>query len=151
MQLYAENILDHYRNPHHAGVLKKPTIRVVEHNPLCGDVIQLDLQLSSRGAITDIAFHGSGCAISQASMSLLADELAGSAMAGISRWTPQRIVAMLGIPISPARMKCALLSAGAATQALKKFQENFHASKKETGRASIIRKKNTPRTARKAH
>ena len=75
--LYREQILEHHRTPHNFGQLAEPTISVDGRNPSCGDLITMQLQLDAEGLITDVAFSGRGCAISQASASLLTDELRG--------------------------------------------------------------------------
>ena len=118
MDLYSEVILDHYRSPHHHKVLKKPTIRVTEHNPLCGDTIQLDLQVNE-GVVNDVGFFGVGCAISQASASMLMDHIIGKKLNSLKKISSKDIFSMLEVAISPARTKCALLSLAALQTALK--------------------------------
>ncbi len=124
MDLYAENILDHYKQPHHAGHLKKPSVQVKEHNPLCGDVIALDLSVDTSGKIRDVGFVGNGCAISQAAMSLLSDEVLGRSAAAAAKITAEKVVELLGVQISPARMKCALLGFTALQKAIRMHKEN---------------------------
>ncbi|MDO8499269.1 MAG: iron-sulfur cluster assembly scaffold protein [bacterium] len=119
MDLYSETILDHYQNPHHGGSLPNPTVTVVELNPLCGDSIQLDLRVKN-GAVEDIGFTSSGCAISQAAMSLLSDEIIGKKISALAKLKPQKIYDLLQVPISPGRVKCALLGLVALQQAIKK-------------------------------
>jgi nitrogen fixation NifU-like protein len=108
-QLYREYILDHYRNPRNFGRLEKPDISHEEDNPLCGDVIGLDFKLED-GRIADVRFHGRGCAISQASASLLTERLKGMSLDEAKRIGREDVLGELGIEISPARLKCALLS-----------------------------------------
>ncbi|MBO0709000.1 MAG: SUF system NifU family Fe-S cluster assembly protein [Candidatus Dormibacteraeota bacterium] len=107
-QFYREFILDHFRNPRNYGRLEGADISHEEHNPLCGDVVGMDFKVQD-GAIADVRFHGRGCAISQASASLLTERLKGLSLdqaRGISR---DDVLEELGIQISPARLKCALL------------------------------------------
>ena len=124
MDLYAENILDHYRSPHNAGQIKNPSVQIREHNPLCGDVITLELSLDSKGIIRDIGFVGNGCAISQAAMSLLSDEVKRKGKTAIKKMSPQKVTELLGVEISPARMKCALLGFTALQKAIRMDKES---------------------------
>lgn len=107
---YRENILDHYRHPRNAGKLEQPTHSHEEHNPLCGDVIRLDLHVNEDNIIDQVAFTGKGCAISQASASMLTDMIKGKTLAEARQINKDDILEALGIEIGPVRMKCALLS-----------------------------------------
>lgn len=106
--LYREVILDHYRNPRNAGTIENPDISYEDTNPLCGDRIRIDLKVAG-GKVTEIKFHGRGCAISQASTSMLTEMIQGQELEEIRSLTAQDLLDELGIPISPARVKCALL------------------------------------------
>ncbi len=117
MDLYSEKILEHYREPHHKGTLSKPTVRIVEYNPLCGDVVQLDVDIKN-DRIHDIKFSGSGCAISQAAISLLLDASIGKSKKAVSSLKPSDVFSLLEVPISKAREKCALLGLTALQKAL---------------------------------
>ena len=108
--LYRDEILEHYREPHNFGTLDAPDASYEGHNPLCGDRITMMLIVDDAGAVADVAFSGRGCAISQASASLLTDEIKGLPVADVEAMTNQDILDLLGIEISPARLKCALLS-----------------------------------------
>jgi nitrogen fixation NifU-like protein len=108
-QFYREYILDHYKNPRNFGRLEGATISHEEDNPLCGDVVGIDL-LVKDGEIADVRFHGRGCAISQASASLLTERIKGMPLAEARRIGKEDVLEELGIQISPARIKCALLS-----------------------------------------
>ena len=108
--LYRDEILEHYRNPHNFGTLDEPTLVKEGSNPLCGDRITLMLELNDDGTIKDVAFTGRGCAISQASASMLTDEIRGKSLAEVATTGRQDVLDNLGIEISPARMKCAMLS-----------------------------------------
>ena len=108
-QFYREYILDHYKNPRNYGRLEHPDITHEEDNPLCGDVIGMDFRVKD-GVIDDIMFHGRGCAISQASASLLTERLKGMSLENAKKIDKNDVLGELGIDISPARIKCALLS-----------------------------------------
>jgi nitrogen fixation protein NifU and related proteins len=108
--LYRDEILEHYRNPHNFGVLESPTTAKEGANPLCGDRITLMLGINEEGTIEEVAFTGRGCAISQASASMLTDEIKGKTLDEIAHLGRQDVLDNLGIEISPARMKCAMLS-----------------------------------------
>ncbi len=107
-QFYREYILDHYKNPRNYGRLDHPDITHEEDNPLCGDVVGMDFRITD-GVIEDIRFHGRGCAISQASASLLTERLRGIALDEAKKIDKNDVLGELGIQISPARIKCALL------------------------------------------
>jgi nitrogen fixation NifU-like protein len=108
-QMYREYILDHYKNPRNFGRLDNPDISHEENNPLCGDVVGMDIKTSD-GLIEDVRFHGRGCAISQASASLLTERLKGMSLEEARKIDKADVLEELGIEISPARLKCALLS-----------------------------------------
>ena len=108
MDLYAENILDHFQNPRHHGSLDQTTISLDDVNPLCGDKLKLDL-LVENNHIKDISFDGSGCAISQAAMSMLTEEVLHKSLLDAKNFSKDEFYNLLGVAISPARVKCALL------------------------------------------
>jgi nitrogen fixation protein NifU and related proteins len=107
--LYRDYILEHYRRPHNFGVLESPTASFEGSNPLCGDRITMQLTVSD-GLVTDVGFTGRGCAISQASASLLTDEIKGKPVEEVAGFAATDLLELLGIEISPARLKCAMLS-----------------------------------------
>ncbi len=107
-QFYREFILDHFRNPRNYGRLEGADISHEEHNPLCGDVVGMDFKVDD-GTIADVRFHGRGCAISQASASLLTERLKGLSLEEARGLSRDDVLEELGIQISPARLKCALL------------------------------------------
>ena len=104
-----ENILDHYRNPRNYGELLDADIRVKDSNPLCGDVVEMHIKVRD-GVVEDIKFRGKGCAISQASASMLTERVRGMRLEDVKNIDRQQILDMLGIELSPVRLKCALLS-----------------------------------------
>ncbi len=116
-ELYRDFILDHYRNPRNAGVLEHPDASFEDLNPLCGDKIRMDLRIKD-GVVEDVKFKGRGCAISQASTSLLTEEIKGKKVSDIDRIGKDDVLANLGINISAARLKCALLGLKVLKQAL---------------------------------
>ena len=115
--VYKEEILDHYKHPRNFGELEDATIRVDANNPLCGDRLHMDLKVED-GVVQDVAFTGRGCAISQASASMLTEEMVGKPLEELAKMTRQDILDNLGIEVSYARMKCALLSLGLLRLAL---------------------------------
>jgi nitrogen fixation NifU-like protein len=115
--LYRDYILEHYRHPHNFGVLDAPTAKYEGANPLCGDRITMMLDVQD-GVVRDVAFTGRGCAISQASASLLTDEIRGKKVEEVGRMTPDDVLDLIGVEISPARLKCALLSLDTLSHAL---------------------------------
>lgn len=116
--LYRDEILEHYREPHNFGTLDAPDAVHEGHNPLCGDRITMMLTVDAQGRVSDVAFSGRGCAISQASASLLTDEVKGRPVSEVEAMKNQDILDLLGIDISPARLKCALLSLDTLQHAL---------------------------------
>ena len=109
--LYRDFILEHYRNPHNKGVLDPHDLHFADSNPTCGDEMSMTLRLDdAKSAIADVAFDGRGCAISQASASILTDELRGQTLDEVRAIDPKHVLDELGVPIGPARLKCALLS-----------------------------------------
>jgi len=109
--LYRDFILEHYRSPHNKGTLDPHDLHFADSNPTCGDEMSMTLRLDpARAAIADVAFDGRGCAISQASASILTDGLRGKGLDEVKQMDPQELLDELGVPIGPARLKCALLS-----------------------------------------
>ena len=117
--LYRDEILEHYREPHNFGTLEAPDAVYEGNNPLCGDRITMMLSLSEEGKVSDVAFSGRGCAISQASASLLTDEIRGRSVVELEAMRNNDVLDLLGIEISPARLKCALLSLDTMQHALR--------------------------------
>ena len=109
-QLYREQILDHYKQPQNFGELDDYDLEFVDVNPLCGDELRVQLKLDDEGQIADLRFSGKGCAISQASASLVSDEVKGLTIQQLLRLDKDFVLELLGIDISATRIKCALLS-----------------------------------------
>jgi nitrogen fixation NifU-like protein len=108
--LYREQILDHYKNPRQKGQINPSDHSFEDENPLCGDFLHIDLKTDAQGIIIDARFEGHGCAISMASADLMLESLLGKTIDDAKNLTKQDILNMLGIELSPVRLKCALLS-----------------------------------------
>ncbi|AAV47814.1 Fe-S cluster assembly sulfur transfer protein SufU [Haloarcula sp. NS06] len=109
--MYRQQILDHYKNPRNYGEIEDPTFTHIGENPMCGDEIRMDVVLDEdEETIEQVAFQGDGCAISQASASMLSQELAGMAVEDLKAMDRDDITEMLGVDISPMRVKCAVLA-----------------------------------------
>lgn len=106
--LYREIILDHYQHPHNHGTIEGADISYEDTNPLCGDKIRIDMKVKD-GIVEDVKFSGKGCAISQASASMLTDEILGKSLEEIKHLDKQAVFDLVGIPLGPSRVKCALL------------------------------------------
>jgi nitrogen fixation NifU-like protein len=105
---YKEYILDHYRNPRNFGHLEAPDACAEDVNPLCGDQIRVELKLLD-GKVEDVRFSGRGCAISQAATSMLLEGVRGKTLEEVAHIPAESVIENVGIGISPARMKCAML------------------------------------------
>jgi nitrogen fixation protein NifU and related proteins len=108
--LYREQILEHYKRPRNFGELDDYDLEFEDVNPFCGDELKVQLKLGEDGRVADVAFSGKGCAISQASASLVSEELRGKSVEELLRLDKDFVLELLGIDISATRMKCALLS-----------------------------------------
>jgi nitrogen fixation NifU-like protein len=109
-ELYRDYILEHYKSPHHFGSLEQHDLEAHDVNPLCGDELKVQIAVDENGVITDIAFEGTGCAISQASASIASDEYIGMKVDDVPQLKHEWIEDLLGIDISPTRKKCAQLN-----------------------------------------
>lgn len=121
MDIYAQNIMDHYRNPRNKGVIENPIVHHEEANISCGDVLDVYLLIED-DEINDIKFTGSGCAISQASLSIFSEWVIGRSVAEVEAVDKEKLFGMLGVEISFRRTKCALLGLLAIKNALRKFR-----------------------------
>ena len=106
--MYREEILSHYKRPRNWGPLEDPDLEFEDTNPLCGDQIRMDLRVDD-GIVTDVKFSGRGCAVSLASASILTELVMGKPLDEVRALTKDDVLEEIGIPVSPARMKCALL------------------------------------------
>ena len=116
--LYREQILEHHRRPHNQAPLSAASVSLEGRNPNCGDVINLQLQLDDTGVVTDVAFSGRGCAISQAGTSLITDELRGKRVDEILALSSPYVMELLGVEVGPSRIHCALLGLETTQKAL---------------------------------
>ncbi|MEA4908046.1 MAG: iron-sulfur cluster assembly scaffold protein [Chloroflexi bacterium] len=107
--LYREVIVERYKNPIYRGELDPNDITFEDDNPLCGDNIRIDLRVNEQGIVTEAAFSGHGCAISQASADLLMEAIVGKSLEYCKGLTKTDILDLLGIDLGPVRLKCALL------------------------------------------
>jgi len=108
--MYREVILDHYKHPRNYGKLEPADISYEDDNPLCGDRIRIDIRLDENDRVKEAAFSGKGCAISQASASMLTEEILGKSLDEIKQIGKEQILELFGIELGPTRLKCALLS-----------------------------------------
>ena len=116
-QMAREQILDHARHPRHHGTIEQADASAEGQNPLCGDELQIDMKIDD-GVISDIRFHGQGCTISQAATSLLTEVVVGKRVEEAAALQKEDVTGLIGIPLSPVRLKCALLGLGVLKVAL---------------------------------
>ena len=128
--LYRENILDHYKNPRNFGKLQNPSASLKLYNSACGDEIEMQIKFQMTNdklqIIKEIKFSGQGCAVSMASASMLTEKVKGLTFQKIQNLTTKDILKMLGVSLSPSRLKCAILPLEVLqkTAALAKEKEN---------------------------
>jgi nitrogen fixation protein NifU and related proteins len=108
-QLYREVILDHYKNPRGHGVIEGADAEAEGQNPLCGDEVSIYVQFGDDDTIEDVKFSGRGCAISQAATSMLMDMVKGRSAHEVATLSKDDLLEEVGIPLTPIRLKCALL------------------------------------------
>lgn len=109
-EIYQEHILDHYEDPFHRGHLPTATHAHEDKNPLCGDVVRIELDLDKDGKIRDAYFHGEGCVISQASASMLLEKMQGKTVEDAKKFSATDMLELYGAKLTPNRQKCCLLS-----------------------------------------
>ncbi len=118
---YTDELLFHYKNPQNTNPIKNPSVKVDESNPVCGDEIHLELKIENN-VVENVYQITKGCAICSASMSILSERLLGMKISDIKKITNEDIYQMLGIEISPGRVKCALLSLVSTKKAILIFE-----------------------------
>jgi nitrogen fixation NifU-like protein len=121
MDMYAENILDHYKNPRRSGKIKNATVTVKKSNPMCGDRVEVQLKIGKNGVIEDAGFTGEGCAISTAGISMFMEQIVGKNASDVLEISYEDFCESMGISLSSARAKCALLGFFAVKKALENF------------------------------
>ena len=121
MDLYGEIILDHFKNPRHAGEISEAEIVGEDLNPLCGDKVKIWLKVED-GKVLDFSFVGDGCAISVASTSIIGESLKGMELNDLENLENEKVYEMIGVPISPGRVKCALLGITCIKKAIKIYK-----------------------------
>ncbi len=128
MDLYRDLILDHYKHPRNFGHLEKPDVVMEEGNVTCGDRIVIELLITRHASlitIRDIRFSGEGCAISQASASMLTEKVKGMSRKQVRKLSRIDIEEMLGTTLTPSRVKCATLPLEVLQKAMVSFNENY--------------------------
>ncbi len=109
MDIYSENILDHYQNPRNKGKIKNPSSFAEDFNPSCGDRILIELLINKESIIEDVKFNGTGCAISQAAASMLTEMVKGKKIEAVKKLGKKELLDEIGISLGVIRLKCALL------------------------------------------
>ena len=123
MDIYRDAILNHYRHPHNFGRLDNPDIHSKKGNPFCGDQIGVSIKLTAdKKSIEKICFDGTGCAVSIASASLLTDFVSGKKIKEIMAIKKELVIKIIGVELSPTRLKCALLPLESIQSALLSFR-----------------------------
>ena len=108
-EMYTDMILEYYNNPNNKGSLENPDFKFKDVNPSCGDIIEIQGKIINNN-LKEIKFNGNGCAISQASAELLTEFVKNKDIKEISKLNKENVLELLGIDLSPVRLKCALLS-----------------------------------------
>lgn len=108
--IYQEHILEHFESPYHKGKLAHPTCCHRDKNPLCGDVVELQLKVDKDNRVTEAYFDGKGCAISQAAASMLCEEIEGKPISELQNMQAQEMLNLLQVPLTASRQKCGLLA-----------------------------------------
>ncbi len=108
MDIYAENVLDHYKHPRNFGKLEKASATYKDANPLCGDEIEIQLRIEN-GIVKEVRFGGQGCAISQAVASMLTEEIKGKKVEDVLKLEKEDVMRWLGTELTASRVKCAVL------------------------------------------
>ena len=132
--MYREVILDHYKNPRGHGAIEDADAQAEGQNPLCGDEVSISVTFADDGdTIEDISFEGRGCAISQAATSMLMEMVKGRRATEVAAMPKEELLEEIGIPLTPVRLKCAILGLGVAQG--RAAQGEGHAAPRGVGRA----------------
>lgn len=127
MDLYSEQILEHYKHPQHRGVVESPDYDAEDSNPLCGDKIRFTMKQDASGKITDVGFTSSGCAISTAAASMLTEYVMEKNVERLQHMNPQEMLDLLGLKLTPARVQCALLAQAVMRKSI--LEKKYHLQK----------------------
>ncbi len=120
-QMYREVILDHYQSPRGHGLIENPDAQAEGQNPLCGDEVTMSVKFAADGeTIEAVGFEGRGCAISQAATSMLTELVRGRTATEVAALPKEELLEEIGIPLTPIRLKCAILGLGVLKVALHK-------------------------------
>jgi nitrogen fixation NifU-like protein len=138
--LYSENVLDHASHPRNKGRLEPHTFSHRDMNPSCGDKIDLFVRLGADGRVEAAMFDGHGCAVSQAAVSMLTEDIVGKTIAELESMDGEVIIEMLGIPVGPSRMNCAMLGLKTLKGALTSHKLSAVSHKQGAGNISETRK-----------
>jgi nitrogen fixation NifU-like protein len=118
MNIYRENILDHYKNPRNRGPLPGADVTIEESNPVCGDKLKLMYKLDG-DRVSDIKFEGDGCAINVAAASMLTELAHGKTLAELRQIRDEDLLREIGVPLSPTRVQCGLLALSALRKSVR--------------------------------
>ncbi len=129
--IYSEIILDYYRHPKNKGTLQNPQIHAKDSNPLCGDVVEIQMELDGDDTVKDIKFNGQGCAISQASASMLTELVKGKSVDEVRKISKEDVLSLIGGQLSAVRLKCALLSLKVMKTGLYSYLGSMDSAKEE--------------------
>jgi nitrogen fixation NifU-like protein len=154
---YREVILDHYKNPRRHGTLAPCDARAEGQNSLCGDEVTVMVNFNGSSTIKDVRFQGRGCAISQAATSMLMEMIEGKTADEVAAMPTQDLLDEIGIPLTPIRLKCALLGLGVLKVALHRSQgtpfpksglpSKSSRSPRQCVRSTSARPRNSPRAS----
>ena len=122
LDMYQERIMEHYEHPYHRGSLAAPTLECHHHNPLCGDAVRVQARVDDTGCVAEAYFEGEGCVISLAAASMLMAAVEGKSLAAIKAMTRQDMLDLLGIRLTAARVKCAMLPLRALEKAIDLYE-----------------------------
>ena len=134
--IYSDIILDYYRYPRNKGQITGPRIKAKDSNPLCGDVIEIQMQLDGNEKVSEIKFDGHGCAISQASASMLTELVKGKTLDEARKISKEDVLGLIGGELSAVRMKCALLSLKVLKTGVYTYLGSLDSSKEEISNLS---------------
>lgn len=107
--IYREQLMEHYKNPKNRGRIEDAQVEVTENNPMCGDVISMQLKVSDDGMIENVVFDGSACAVTIAASSVLTDALKGKSLDKAKKMSKEELIDLLGVELTTSRVKCASL------------------------------------------